>query len=383
MTGERIERLALHGGAAAVSAGAIVQAAPPTEATAAVQDALRDGTWCRYHGPWSGKLMESLAEYHQLAHVRLCASGTVAVELALKGIGVGPGDEVVLAGYDFPGNFRCIEHVGARPVLVDICAATGCLNAGCLDAAWSDRTRALLVSHLHGGVANMKTIRDWAHARDVAVVEDACQSPGGLVDGQLAGTWGDVSTLSFGGSKLLAAGRGGAVLTADEGVFQRMKVYSERGNDAYPLSELQAAAVLPQLATLGKRNQTRQRSAKMLFHGTRDVRGIQWCGQPPETPNVAASYYKLAWRVDPDQARDDWINALRAEGVPIDVGFRGFARRSSRRCEHVGDLANAKVAAERCLLLHHPLLLSSDTALEQVVTAFRKVAYWLNSTGAD
>src|SRR5690348_5461621 len=87
-----------------------------------VQAILRDGTWCNYHGGAIDQLKENLSARFDRPHVQLCSSGTIATELALRGLKVGPGDEVILCGYDFPGNFRAIEAVGAVPVLIDLCS---------------------------------------------------------------------------------------------------------------------------------------------------------------------------------------------------------------------------------------------------------------------
>src|SRR5213595_365049 len=86
----------------------------------ALERAYAQGDWGRYHGSQCAALTEELAAFHRVPHVMLCSSGTIAVELALRGLGVGPGDEVLLAGYDFAGNFRAVEACGARPVLVDV-----------------------------------------------------------------------------------------------------------------------------------------------------------------------------------------------------------------------------------------------------------------------
>ena len=153
----------------------------------------RDGSWGRYNGPHSAALIRRLREMHGTEHVALCSSGTVAVELALRGLKIGAGDEVILAGYDFPGNFRAIEAVRARPVLVDIDPHTWCLDAAHLPQATGVATKAIIVSHLHGGMAAMREIMGFAEQHGVAVVEDACQAPGAIVNGRLAGTWGDVS----------------------------------------------------------------------------------------------------------------------------------------------------------------------------------------------
>ena len=81
---------------------------------------IDDGDWGAYHGRYTSQLSDQLQQWLSIDHALLCCSGTVAVELALRGVGVSAGDEVVLAAYDFPGNFRAIEAIGATPVLIDV-----------------------------------------------------------------------------------------------------------------------------------------------------------------------------------------------------------------------------------------------------------------------
>jgi perosamine synthetase len=342
----------------------------------AIERAWADGSWGRYDGPHSRRLEQELARLHDAPFVTLCCSGTFAVELALRGLKVGPSDEVILAGYDFPGNFRAIEAIGARPVLVDVEKDGWLLDTDQLAAALSGQTRAILVSHLHGGVADMPKIMDFAHEHGLAVVEDACQAPGALVAGRTAGSWGDVGVLSFGGSKLLTAGRGGAIVTRQADVHQRAKVFCERGNNAFPLSELQAAILLPQLDRLAERNERRRANVERLLQQTQGISSLQPLVN--RTAKSAASYYKLAWRYCAaelgDCPIDEFASALQAEGVPLDTGFRGFTRRSGRRCRRIGPLPHSQRAAEATLLLHHPILLENLAKIDALARAIAKVA---------
>ncbi len=338
---------------------------PDEEIRQALEDAFRDGSWGRYHAEHVQQFVQQLTQMHEVPYALPVCSGTFAVELALRVLRLRAGDEVVLAGYDFPGNFRAIEFVDARPVLVDIDPQTWSLDANHLEEAVSSSTRAILVSHLHGGLADMRAIRQLADRHGLFVIEDACQSPGAVVQGRHAGTWGDVGVLSFGGSKLLSAGRGGAILTRQEELLQRAKVFCQRGNDAFPLTELQARLLLPQLTKLAERNRLRRASVERLVAACAETRLLQPVALP--TDRGAASYYKLAWLLQDHPAapsRDELIAALQNEGIAIDVGFRGFTRRSSGRCRRVGELRHSQLAAERTILLHHPVLLES----EQVVT---------------
>jgi perosamine synthetase len=282
---------------------------------------------------------------------------------------------VMLAAYDFSGNFRAIEVLGARPVLVDIQPRNWCLNAQLLDEASGPQVRAIVVSHLHGGLAPMREICRWATARNVAVVEDACQAPGAVVQQRPAGSWGDAGVLSFGGSKLLTAGRGGALLTPHPDVFQRIKIYANRGNDAFPLSELQAAVLLPQWARLLQRNQARRDAVARLLHGLNTATGLRPLQNDPHAGQP--SFYKLAWLYDPracrGHSRQEFIAAVQAQGVAMDAGFAGFFRRGPRRCRQAGPLTASREAAGNTVLLHHPVLLLGEPAADRVAHALRKV----------
>ena len=372
-----MNQLAIHGGDPVFPEGSPSWPLRDEAVAAALQETLRDGSWGRYHGPHTDRLAQLLAEMHAVDHVTLCASGTVAVELALRGLRVGPGHEVVLAGYDFPGNFRAIEAVGAHPVLIDIDPATWCLNNNLedLDAATRPNTRAIIVSHLHGGTADMSTLIEFSQRRGLAIVEDACQSPGAHVGARIAGTWGDIGVLSFGGSKLITAGRGGAILTANPEIHQRIKIYSERGNEAFPLSQMQAAVIIPQWMTLSERNHIRSKNVQRLHACLQDVDALT--PVRPHTEDDEPSFYKLAWRLSsalsPDCQRSDFITAFHAEGLAIDAGFRGFTRRSAQRCRKVGSLRHAQRAAETTLLLHHPVLLQSPDVIGRVAEGIEKV----------
>lgn len=349
---------------------------PDQEVLTALQRAFHDGSWGHYAGPNSEALQVALRTLSGVEHVNLCCSGTVAVELALRGLQVGPGDEVLLAAYDFPGNFRAITACGALPVLVDLSAGGVVVDPEQLVAARSPATKAVIVSHLHGQLAPLDTIVTWAQQHGIAVVEDACQAPGATLAGRPVGAWGDVATFSFGGSKLLTAGRGGAVLTRRPEIAQRIKIHCEQGNHAYPLSELQAAVLVPQLHKLPQRHAQRRRAVARLSAALADVAGLRPLvdREPAHDP----AYYKFAlWfdeRVLLSRSRAAFVAAVEAEGVAIGTGFRGFVQRGASRCRKVGELTHSRAAAEQIVLLHHPVLLADEATLDRVALAVRRVA---------
>lgn len=350
---------------------------------AALRAAAADGSWGRYDGPHGERLAAALAGWLGLEHVLLCSSGTVAVELALRGAGVAAGDEVLLAGYDFPGNFRAIEAIGAKPVLIDLAAQRWTPSRESLDGAWSESTKALIVSHMHGNLACVDQLVAAAREHGACVVEDACQSPGGFVAGRLTGSAGDASVLSFGGSKLLTAGRGGAVLFRSAAHLQRAKIFNDRGNQAFPLSELQAAVLLPQLEPLAEGNARRQRAAARLFAALTDVPHLRPAARSEQEERPG--YYKLSWFYSAEAAgesgrpleRAAFVAAARAEGIALDVGFRGFVGRSGNRCRRVGELPHARRAAEETVLLHHPSLLLDDASLDRIAETLAALPRWL------
>lgn len=342
--------------------------------------ALTSRAWGRYLSDFGTSLCEKLANLHDAQHVRLCASGTAAVELALRGLGVGPGDEVLMAAYDFPANLKDILAVGALPVLVDIRGDDAQIDVDLINKSASTNTKAILVSHLHGGVVDMPRLRELADESGWKILEDACQMPGAIIHGRRAGMWGDAGAISFGGSKLLTAGRGGCVITNNDDVAQRIRLFVERGNDLSPLSEIQAALLVPQLDTLDDRRSRRMASAQFLRKILAELPGLRPF-PPPRSDTEAITepdFYKFALWYDPAAfqglKRATFAKAVRAEGVALWPAFEGLHRiHSKRRFRSAGSLDQATTAGEQLLVLHHPVLLGSQDDLNEVATAIKKV----------
>ena len=366
-------KLAFEGGDAVFPSGPPTWPVADDEVLNSVQAALADGSWGRYEDRWTEQLAEQLATLSGCNEVMLCSSGTVAVEVALRAVDVQPGDEVILAAYDFPGNFRAIEALGARPVIVDVVENGWVIDAQQVAEAVQPETKAVLFSHLHGQLADCKALQNVCKENNLALIEDVCQMPGGLLDNQPLGSYGDVSVFSFGGSKLLSSGRGGAIATSDPEFFQRAKIYCNRGNEAFPLSQLQAAALLPQLAKLESRNDIRFKSVQQIWDATADLNYLTRLQQIVDVPHSPA-FYKLPWLLDVSiRTRDEFVTIGKAEGLAIDVGFRGFTRRSVKRCRTHGTLINSRIASQQTVILHHPILLESEPLVELVAMALIKI----------
>lgn len=355
---------------------------PPADADVhtAIAAAVAAGDWGRYHGPHVTGLEAELAAFHQVPHALTCASGTLAVEAALRALKVGPGDEVVLAAYEYESNFLTAHALGARPVLVDVAPHNWNLDPAGLEAAFSPATKAVVCSHLHGGIVPMREVVEIARRHTVGVVEDAAQCPGASVQGRPAGTWGDIGTLSFGGSKLLTAGRGGALLVRDPQLYQRARLWLHRGLQQWaPLSELQAAALRPQLAKLPTMTVHRASLVRLLSdlvaQASRPVGSLVPFENTVE--DSAPAFYKVGFRYDPDLfglSRDLFVRAVRAEGVAFDAGFNALhVGRSPSRFRAAGPLPHATAAHAGCVVLHHPVLSGTAADAAQVAGAVAKV----------
>lgn len=355
------------------------------EIQASVESCMRTGAWGKYHGEFTDELRRKLSEYFGLSQTYLCSSGTIGVELALRGVGVQAADEVILAAYDFPGNFRAVEAIQAFPVLVDLSQESWKLDVTQLEQAITPKTKAILVSYLHGSVPEIEAICEIASRAGVAVVEDLCQSPGAEVNSRKAGTFGTAMVLSFGGSKLLTAGRGGAVLSARPEVNQRIKIFSERGNDSFPLSELQASVLIPQLNRLDEFNRIRAANVGRLMSGLSGVANILL---DTSSPRQGRAFYKLGLALHSAESNSQEAQADRRAlflakaqsfGLPIDVGFRGFASRTSKRCRVIGELPNTKEIVSNTMVLHHTALAADSATTDLIVQAIRESAATLRS----
>jgi perosamine synthetase len=370
---------ALLGGSPVRPDGPPVWPQPDPDVQAAIDSAVASGMWGQYHGEHVCALESELAQFHGIPHAITCASGTLAVEAALRTLRVGPGDEVVMAAYDYEPNFLTLHTIGAKPILIDVSPDNWNLDPDHLAAAITPQTKAIICSHLHGGIIPMREVMEIARKRGVGVVEDAAQAPGATVQGKPAGTWGDIGVLSFGGSKLLTAGRGGALLFSDPQLHQRAKVWLHRGLQQWaPLSELQAAALRPQLRKLRQATLTRwQRVRELIGAGSvlTTVPGLVVFSN--SAADSIPAFYKVGFQYDPTAfglPRELFIKALRAEGIAFDVGFKSLhIGRSPSRFRASGTLIHASAAHERCVLLHHPVLSATPDDVWHVADAVVKV----------
>ena len=363
---------ALLGGRPVQSDGPPAWPLSDDDVLAALQSAYASGNWGAYHGENLPRLEELLRQHFQSPHVFTTASGTLATEVALRALGVSAGDEVIMGAYDYEPNLLTVLAIGAKPVLIDCRPDSPVLDERLVSSAITPRTKAILASHLHGGMVAMPALR--AVAGTIPIVEDAAQAAGGTVDGKPAGSLGDAGVISFGGSKLLSAGRGGAVFFREAGHAQRAKVILSRGVQQWGvLSELQATVLIPQLAKLAERTHHRHQMAEQLHALIAMIPALKPIVN--HTPCVPG-YYKLGFYLDEEEfglGRESFVKALRAEGIAFDAGFRPVHQgRSPGRFIQGVPLTHADQAGRQMVMLHHPVLSGDASGVARVAGAVGK-----------
>jgi dTDP-4-amino-4,6-dideoxygalactose transaminase len=182
-------------------------------------------------GPEVEKFEKAFAAYCGVAHCVAVTNGTAAIQLALQGLGVGLGDEVITVAHTFIATAEAINATGARPVFVDIDPVSYTMDPAMLEMAITPRTKAIIPVHLYGQPADMDAINAIASRHNLLVIEDSCQAHGAKYKGRRAGSLGNAACFSFYPSKNLGAcGEGGAVTTNDPELAKKLRMLRDHGS---------------------------------------------------------------------------------------------------------------------------------------------------------
>jgi dTDP-4-amino-4,6-dideoxygalactose transaminase len=190
------------------------------------------------------------------------------------------------------------------------------MDASQVAEAGSDKTKAVLVSHLYGEIADVKRLRDTCDQHRWALVEDVCQMPAARFDGKPLGSLGHVAAFSFGGSKPLTAGCGGAVVTSDDRIAQRITTYADRPSDCFAISPLQAAVLLPQWQRAHELAQQQAALVRQLINTCRPAT-CSWTWPDDSLTALETCYYKVPFLITPatcDQNANDADNRVKRSG---------------------------------------------------------------------
>ena len=225
-------------------------------------------------GDYLERFEQEWAEYCGVGHAIGVGNGTDAIELVLRGLGIGPGDEVIVPANTFVATAAAVVASGARPVFVDVDPGTLLLNESAVLAAIGPSTAAVIVVHLYGQMVDVESISSVVQPRGITLIEDAAQAHGATMRGARAGSLGRAATFSFyPGKNLGALGDGGAVITDDATLAERVRVLSNHGRNTIRglhieigrnsrLDGLQAAFLTEKLLALDDDNQRRRELAR-------------------------------------------------------------------------------------------------------------------------
>jgi dTDP-4-amino-4,6-dideoxygalactose transaminase len=293
-------------------------------------------------GPQVAKFEKAFAERHAVKHALAVTSCTTGLHLALAGLAIGPGDEVIVPAFTWVATANVVLYCGATPVFVDVDRSTYNLDLRQVAAQVTDRTRAVIAVHLFGLCVDVDALRRLLPAH-VAIVEDAACAAGAGLRGRHAGTLGDVAAFSFHPRKSVTTGEGGMVTTADDALAERMNQLRNHGASIseeqrhrgprpyllpefnllgynYRMTDLQGAVGLVQLAKLDAYIDERARWAEWYRE---QLSGIRWLRQPQSPADSRHGWQAYVTYVDPATAprpRNDIMEFLQARGIATRPG---------------------------------------------------------------
>jgi len=274
---------------------------------------------------------ENFAKYMGTRFALGVTSGTAALDCAVAGLGIGPGDEVIVPAYTWWSDYTCIVHAGALPVFADI-DRTFNLDPKDFERKITPRTKAVIAVHLLGGPCDMDPIMEIARKHGVAVLEDCAQCVGGSYRAKKLGSIGDVGIYSFQVNKMITSGEGGAVVTSDPAIYERAARFHDMGTirsvfvdrlgssrvqtfagENFRMSEFTGAVIGAQLSKLDSMLAQLRANARAVYDGIESLPGIRLRRRPDPKGDIG---YSVFFETKDKAARDRCIGQLRQQKVP-------------------------------------------------------------------
>jgi perosamine synthetase len=333
-------------------------------------------------GPYTRELEDAFRARHDAPFAVAVSSGTSAIEIILRTIGV-EGREVVVPANTFFATAAAVIHAGGKPRFADVAPDTLALSATTVEAALGDDTAGVVLVHIGGAITpEVDAIRAVCERRGLFLVEDAAHAHGSSLDGRAAGSFGIAAAFSFYPTKVMTTGEGGMIVTADERIRDDAHIYRDQGKAgflgsdhvrmgyAWRMSELQAAVGIVQLRRLDEFIKIRREVADLYDEGLSGINGITPLTTPSET-----NYYKYLAMLDQGIDRQAVKSALKEDhGVSLsgEVYASPLHEQPVFAGLHAGDLPVAEDVCRRhvCLPIHSDM--TRDEA-EYVVASLRSV----------
>ncbi len=401
LTAARAERLAIEGGVRVRAAPLPAWPVYAPDEIEAVSRVLASGNVNYWTGNEARAFEQEYAGHTACRHAIALANGTVALELALYALGVGPGDEVVVPSRTFIACASCVVMRGATPIVADIDPDSQNLTADTVRAVLSPRTKAIIAVHLAGWPCDMDPIMALARDRRLKVIEDCAQAHGATYKGRPVGSIGDFGALSFCQDKIITTGgEGGMLVTDDPALWAKAWSYKDHGKSHaiygrpapkpgpfnwihesfgtnWRMTEMQAAIGRVQLRKLADWRSARQHNAAVLTEEFTRTSGLRVTAPPHD---IGHAYYKYYVFVRPEALRTGWsrdriVEAINLEGVPCAVGScseiyleKAFPP-SMRPAERLG--VARELGETSLMFMVHPTLAESD--MRDTASAVAKV----------
>lgn len=295
-------------------------------------DAAANGWGARCY-EYIHRFEESFRAHLGARHAIATSSCTGAMHMGLAGLGIGAGDEVILADINWIATAAPITYLGATPVLVDILSDTWCIDPALAEEAITPATKAIVATHLYGNLCDMDALLEIGARHGIPIVEDAAEAIGSVWNGKRAGSMGAFGTFSFHGSKTVTTGEGGMFVTNDDGLHERVLTLSNHGRSSkqkkqfwpdvvgfkYRLSNIQAAIGCAQIERIDELIA----SKRAVFEGYQTGLSDLPLTMNPE-PTGTVNGFWMPTIVSEDRAgldRDELISALQASGIDARVFF--------------------------------------------------------------
>lgn len=287
-----------------------------------LREAIESGTLTSTKGNMVANLEKRFADLLGSAHAYACSSGTAAIHCAVAAIDPEPGDEIITSAITDMGAITPILYQGAIPVFADVDSRTGNLTAKAIERCLSERTRAIIITHLFGNPAEMAPIMTLADAHGIPVIEDCAQAYQASVNNHLVGTIGRIGCFSLQQGKHITTGEGGLVVTDDPDLARRVRLFINKAwgyGDPKPdhyflalnyrMNELQGAVALGQLEKLDFSVSQRRLMAERL---SRSLAGLEGLETPYVAEGASHSYWKYCL----------WVDGAKVPGGPVALGAK-------------------------------------------------------------